>query len=689
MHWIDWSIVLLFMVGLLSMAIYAKRFNKGVADFLSANRCAGRYLLGISQGIAAMGAISFVAMGEQFYNAGFCALWWGGAGLAGIIALMITFSGWIAYRYRETRVLTMAQFFEVRYSKKFRVFCGILAWVSGVINMGIFPAVTARLFIYLCGLPAYFSVLGFSISTFVAIMLIELAIALAFTFLGGMIVVMITDFIQGIFCNIAFLIILFFMLFYFPWDTMMEAIQVAPPGASLINPFDTAKADGFNMAYFMMFAVMLVLRYRAWQGNQGYNSAAKNAHEARMAGIMGGLRGVIQSYLPVIIGVCVFVFMHHINYEAQAQDVKQAISTIGDSTLQKQMLVPIALSRIFPIGMLGLFVATMAAAAISTDDTYLHSWGSIFIQDVILPFRKKGFSPKQHMWLLRFSILFVAVFIFFFSLLYKQNDYIIMFMQLTGAIYLGGAGAVIIGGFYWKRGTATAAWFAMVSGCVLAVGGLLTRGLWSDIHPVLIEWFPQNSFLIHNPVKFPYNGMHIGFSASIFSVVLYVAISLFEWLVLRKPAFNMDRMLHRGKYAIQGEHQKDVVVPPTGWRAFLPSNEFPRSDKIIYWSLLGLALFWKLIFVIVTAYHFIWGTTDAFWGLYWKITLIYIIILGTIGTIWFLVGGMFDIRNMFGILRSAVRNEHDDGRVVGHHNLADEDLEKNKPDIIAELRRDT
>ena len=45
--------------------------------------------------------------------------------------------------------------------------------------------------------------------------------------------------------------------------------------------------------------------------------------------------------------------------------------------------------------------AVMLAAFISTHDTYLHSWGSIFIQDVVLPFRKKPFAPRQQMWLLR------------------------------------------------------------------------------------------------------------------------------------------------------------------------------------------------------------------------------------------------------------------------------------------------
>ena len=688
MHLIDWTIVILFIVGLLAMAIYVKRFNKGVAGFLTANRCAGRYLLSISQGISAMGAITFVALGEKYYNSGFCALWWGGAGLIGLISMWFTLSGWIIYRYRETRAMTMAQFFEIRYSKKFRVFTGILAWVSGIINMGIFPAVTARLFIYLCNLPDSYSMLGIECSTFMTIMVIELVIALAFTFLGGMLVVMITDFLQGIFCNITFLIILLFMLFYFPWDIIMEAVQTAPAGASLINPFDTAKADGFDIAFFMMFAFWMIYRRNAWQGNQGYNAAAKNAHEAKMAGIMGGLRGVIQNCLPVIIGVCAFVLMHHVQYAAQAQEVNQTLSAIGDVTLQKQMLVPLTLTKILPVGLLGLFIASQLAAAISTDDTYLHSWGCIFIQDVILPFRKKPFTPKQHIWLLRFSILFVAVFIFCFSLLYKQNDYIIMFMQVTGAIYLGGAGAVIVGGLYWKRGSTGAAWSSMIIGSGLAVGGLLIRSLWPDITPILQQWFPENGFLINNPQKFPYNGMYISFFSALIAVSTYILISLWSWLVVKDPAFNIDRMLHRGKYAIKGEHKGEVTKPPTGWRAILPSKEFPRSDKIIYWSLMGLTIFWKLVFIIVTVYHFIWGTTDAFWSVYWRVTIVYFVILGTVGTIWFFIGGLFDMRNMFKILKETVVNEHDDGRVVDHHSLVDEDLEKDKPEVMKELKQD-
>ena len=58
---IDWSIV----VGLLVLMIWAthltRKHTRGVADFLVANRCAGRYLITVGTGAAGTGAITIIA----------------------------------------------------------------------------------------------------------------------------------------------------------------------------------------------------------------------------------------------------------------------------------------------------------------------------------------------------------------------------------------------------------------------------------------------------------------------------------------------------------------------------------------------------------------------------------------------------------------------------------------------------
>src|SRR3989339_2229554 len=191
MSWIDWGIVLIFLVAMVSLALSCKKYTKSVADFLAANRCAGRYLLAVSGDASSLGAISVLAWYELYYNGGLSAAWW--AIMLLPLNVVIALSGWVLYRYRQTRAMTVAQFFEIRYSKKLRVFAGILAYLSGILNFGIFPAVGANFFIYFCSLPPSVSFLGLHVSTFAIVMAILLVIAMFFTNVGGQIAVAVTD----------------------------------------------------------------------------------------------------------------------------------------------------------------------------------------------------------------------------------------------------------------------------------------------------------------------------------------------------------------------------------------------------------------------------------------------------------------------------------------------------------------
>ena len=61
----------------------------------------------------------------------------------------------------------------------------------------------------------------------------------------------------------------------------------------------------------------------------------------------------------------------------------------------------------------------------------------------------------------------MAAFAFFFSLLFPQTQYIALWWALTGGVFTGGAGAAIIGGLYWQKGTTAAAWAGAITGSVL------------------------------------------------------------------------------------------------------------------------------------------------------------------------------------------------------------------------------
>ncbi|QHI70668.1 sodium:solute symporter family protein [Tichowtungia aerotolerans] len=674
---IDTFIVVVVMIFITGMAVFTKRYTRSVADFLAANRCAGRYLLCISEGMAGLGAITVIANFEVFYNAGFTAVFW--QQLMIPIWLIVGVSGWVIYRFRETRALTMAQFFEARYSESFRVFAGILAWVSGIVNFGIFPSVGARFFMYFLGFPERV----FGASTYILLMLGLLLISLLFVFLGGQIAVIVTDFLQGIFSNIAFLVIITVLLVRFDWSEIIKTLLAsAPENASLIHPFKSSEVEGFNYWFYLITAFAGVYQFRAWLGSQAYNSSAKNAHEAKMAGILGTWRFAVQLMFLVLLPVVAYFVMHNTQFAAIAADVTSSLDTINNPQVAKQMTVPLVLARILPTGLLGAMCALMLCAFISTHDTYLHSWGSIFIQDVFQPLYKKTLTEKQHMWLLRGSILFVAVFVFCFSLIFKQTQYVWMFFAITGAIWLGGAGAVILGGLYWKHGTTRGAWAALIVGCVVAVGGIVVQNSWENhLYPWLSRSSPQILGAFTNivegiaqrvpginwevtPEKFPVDGQWMLALSMLLAIISYIIGSLFDRFVLKVPEFNLDQLLCRGKYAIKGEHERNIEMPATGWRSLLPTKEYSFWDKVIYGFYMAYTLIWLGIFVGGTIYNATADVQDEVWAKFWWWYVVISFVLAVATVIWFLLGGIKDMKHLFKTLSSIRRDLRDDGSVV-------------------------
>ncbi len=116
---IDWLIVIALFGALVTIVARTRKHMQGVADFLSAGRCGGRYVLCVSEGMAGMGAITLLAFWQMYSQGGFTSIWWNLPNWPLIYVLSLT--GWVLYRFRRTRAMTMAQFLEMRYSKRFRI----------------------------------------------------------------------------------------------------------------------------------------------------------------------------------------------------------------------------------------------------------------------------------------------------------------------------------------------------------------------------------------------------------------------------------------------------------------------------------------------------------------------------------------------------------------------------------------
>tara|TARA_Y100000994_G_scaffold42155_1_gene32941 strand:- start:57 stop:1028 length:972 start_codon:yes stop_codon:yes gene_type:complete len=317
---------------------------------------------------------------------------------------------------------------------------------------------------------------------------------------------------------------------------------------------------------------------------------------------------------------------------------------------------PIVLSTVLPIGLLGAFAALMLAAFISTHDTYLHSWATILVQDVIMPFRDKPFDKDTHLKVLRYAILGVAVFIFLFSLLFQQNQKIALFFAITAAIFAGGSGAVIIGGLYWDRGTTKAAWTAIIVGALISVGGVLVK-------QISVEWLADTSSYVQlkNILDFirNINGQEywgISMGASAFS---YVLVSIMD----NSKPFNMDKLLNRGDYAIHGE--KKIINENTelGWKIFLMGEEFTKGDKLIYILNYVWTGIWTLVFIVGTIYNLSNEVSDSSWMLFWKNYIYIFIVISLCTIVWFTIGGFRDLKIMMDKLKIEERDHHDDGWV--------------------------
>lgn len=652
MNYIDWLFILLPLLIVFFAGWYTKRYMRSVADFVSGGRVAGRYLLAVARGEMASGAVVFVASFEVIRLSGFTLTWWGWINVP--VGLMIAITGFVVYRYRETRAMTLAQFFELRYSKSFRIFTGALGFFAGLINFGIIPAVGARFITQFLGLPGTVEIFGIAMMTYIPVMAVLLSITVYLTISGGLISVMITDCLEGMISQIFYLVIIFTLIWLFPWESISYVLTDRPPGQSLINPFDAGALKDFNITYVLMGAFVSIYGTMAWQNQSAYNAAGLTPHENRMGNILGRWRDSARGTTVMLLGICALTYVSHPDFAVQAAQVNEIVSRIPDPQMQQQMLLPTAVTELLPTGVKGMLFVILLMGVFGGDSTHLHSWSGLFIQDVLVPLRKKPFGPKAHLLLLRCSVLGVALFAFVFGSLFRQIEYIAMWWAVTQAVYVGGAGAVIIGGLYWKKGTTAGAWTALVSGSGLALGGIIARQIWGE--------------------KFPFNGMEVSFGASLIAFGLYVLVSLLTC----KQSFNMDRLLHRGEYArikelVGDEHKlpgKDHRKTSIWGRMIGFDENFTLGDKWITGTLFGWSMMWFGIFVVGTLWNLIAPWPEHVWSSFWHVQAIAIPIFMAVATsIWFTWGGVRDIRDLLRRLKGERINHLDDGTVVGHQNL--------------------
>ena len=759
MLWYDWLIITIPVLFVLYMGVYSRRYLKDVTTFLSAGRVCGRYVISVGDIANAISIIGLLSYVEVHYKTGFALSFW--SAITTPLGVLLGLYGYCMYRFRETKAQSIGQFFEMRYSRKFRVFAAGLRSLSEMLANMIMPALAARFFMYFLDLPKKFEFLGITFTTFNTIMIVVLIVAISIICMGGSMAIIVTDTIQGFICYPLMVLFVVFLLCRFSWtNEIMPTLSARVAGENFLNPYDIYNLRDFNY-FFLIVGVAGTLLHRAsWTGSGGSSSAARSPHEQKMASLLGTWRGAISNVFYVLLAVALLAFLTHNSFAPQAHHIRKELSLQiandivadeavrdkviaginasrgevyhpgkdkpqGDKdsidsrylagihknltgnekdvtvkgksnslfqqfrTLYYQQLLPATLRNMLPAGMLGLFCLLMILAMISTDDSRIFSATITISQDVILPFIKKPLTPKQHMWMLRSVAICIGIFFYLGSSYMAQLDYINLYVTLVCTMWLGGCGPVIVFGLYSRFGNTLGAWASLLNGVFMSLVGVLVQRNWADaVYPWLVRndlagitgriletvSSPFNPIIVWkmDAVKCPINSYEWYFITMMVSLGFYF---LFSWLAHEQP-FNLERMLHRGKYSLDGER---IITSTWTWKNLYNkligiTPEYSFWDKVIAWGYFSYSMIYRFFgtFVVVVIWNLFDPWPIQWWGYYFLIVFLVVPgIMAAFTAVWFGICGAIDLRAMFRDLKNRVSNPLDDGRVDGHMSLAD------------------
>ena len=463
---LDWVIVILYPLISVGIGIYVMRFIKNMRDFVTAGRNLGLWL-----GIATMtgtelGLITVMYSAQKGFTGGFAAFHIAVAAL--IATFMVGLTGFIVYRLREMKVLTIPEFYEMRFDRKTRILGGIMMVLGGILNMGLFLKVGSIFIVGITGLSAASWALP-------AVMIFLITLVLIYTVMGGMISVVIADYVQFVVLSISLLAITFICIFKLGFNNIINSVQNIM-GTAGFDP--TVAENGFGWEYILWMFFLGLVSCAIWPTAVARALSMESPKIVKRQYMFTSVSYLIRFLIPYFWGISAFVFIMndpaYKNLFFPAGYPAPEVLPAGMEAVDNLYGMPFFLGKILPSGFIGLVTAGMLAAFMSTHDSYLLCWSTSLTQDVVAPISRslgRPLSSKKKVTLTRLFIVMIGGFVLYWGLFYKGSEDIWDYMAVTGAIYFTGAFALLIGGLYWKRASSTGAFMALIGG-IGALAGL-------------------------------------------------------------------------------------------------------------------------------------------------------------------------------------------------------------------------
>jgi len=449
---IDWCIVVGYLIAVVAFGVYMRRYITNVTDFMVAGRGLKTFLAIATMIGTELGLVTVMYSAQKGFTGGFAAFHIALA--AAIVTLVVGLTGFIVVPLRRMKVMTIPEFYERRFGRGVRILGGIILAFSGILNMGMFLKAGS---IFVMGITGLTQDVHLKI-----IMSVLLGMVLLYTTLGGMVSVVVLDYIQFVVLSFSLLATSLISIRCLGWNNIVDTVSQIK-GEAGFNPFH---GEGFGVSYVVWMFFLGLVSCAVWQTAVIRACSAENTQTVKKIYTWASIGFLIRFLLPYFFGICAFVYISQ-------HDALRRIFLPEDGSADPQltlMAMPVFLSQILPAGFIGIVSAGMLAAFMSTHDSYLLCWSSVLTQDVVAPWFKGGLSSKARLLLTRIFILVIGVFILVWGLWYDLGQDLWDYMAISGAIYFTGAIALLVFGLYWKRASEVGAYLALICGFGAIVG---------------------------------------------------------------------------------------------------------------------------------------------------------------------------------------------------------------------------
>lgn len=446
---LDGSIVGIYILATMIAGLAVRKYVGKVEHFLVAGREMNVYLGIASLAATEFGIVTCMYVAQNGYDKGFAGATPGI--LSAIAMLIVGLTGFCIKPLRESGAITIPELFQNRFGSNIRWLAGVVIVLAGLLNMGVFLRTGGEFLVYVCNFdPHYLEITMTALLLGVAV----------YTILGGMLSVLVTDFLQFVVMSVGLLAVTMLILYRIGWEKLVTAVQ-AHYGAGGFNPFVHPE---MGWPYVALFAVQGLAAVITWQTTIARVLAAKNAKTAGKIFTGTSFFFVCRFLLPAVWGIAALATLKP--------------EMVAGNTL---LAMPKFLSTFVPVGLMGVLVAAMLAADMSTDSSYMLTWTSVIYNDILAPFRK-NWTEKRGLLINRMIVALIGIFLLLYGLWYPLKDDLWTYLAVTGAICFSSISVLLISCCYWRRANSWGAGSAIALGAIFPISFLVMQQVPSTMH---------------------------------------------------------------------------------------------------------------------------------------------------------------------------------------------------------------